>query len=80
MSTGPGGHRGAAQQDVEALAAYRSTSARALVVQFSIVLLVVVIMVVWLGPYGALFAPLLGLPLGQYLRGRRLARREQVGA
>lgn len=78
MSIGPGKHRGASQLDVEALRAYQATSSRALLAQVAIVLVVVLVMVIWLGSYGVFFAPLLGLPLGRYLRGRRLAHGEQA--
>lgn len=79
MPNGIGRHRGEAQTDAASLATYRSTSHRALIVQIAVALVVVVVMVIWLGPYGAIFAPLLGLPFGRYLRGRRLARAEANG-
>ena len=72
--TGPGRHRGVRAGDAAALAAYRATSTRSLMIQVVIILAIIVVLVVFLGPYGAIFAPLLGVPFAPYLRGRRLAR------
>ena len=71
----PARHRGLPRDDVEALAAYRATSRRVLVVQVVAIFAVGLALTVWLGPAGAVFLPVLGATLAPYVRGRRLARR-----